>query len=248
MKVQGNPHLTSSEIAHVYDELFKEESRLRDSDAFYKWVFGRLQPQPGGRLLDVACGEGLFIQVARQHGVKGLGVDLSSQAAGLARRRLGAPVDAATAVVSVANGEHLPFADQSFDYVTNIGSLEHFLDPLLGVQEMRRVLRPGGVAAVILPNSYYLVDIIWEVWRTGYSVSHHQPLERFATFREWWDFLESGGLRVVKGYKYNFCFPRSKADWQWYRQHPRKVLNLLVSPFIPFNLSNHFLYVCERKA
>ena len=241
MKIKENPQLTQNDIAHIYNDLFKERGRLRDTDAFYFWVLERLAPTTGTRLLDVACGEGLFVHAARKRGISGIGIDLSAQGTLLARSRLAVPV------VSVANGECLPFADQSFDYVANIGSLEHFVDPLIGVKEMVRVLKPKGKAVVVLPNSYYLVDIIWQVWRTGYSASHRQPLERFASFREWWDFLESGGLRVLKAYKYNFCFPRSKADLQWYQQHPKKILNLLVAPFIPFNFSNHFLYICTRE-
>ena len=111
---------------------------------------------------------------------------------------------------------------------------------------MRRVLRPEGRAALVLPNSYYLADIFWHVWRTGYSVSHHQPLERFATFGEWSDLIRGGGLEVVKAYKYNFRFPRSAEDWRWYRQHPKKMLYLLIAPFTPFNLSYHFLFICKR--
>ncbi len=240
MKIKENPHLTQNDIARIYNELYKKQGQLRDSDAYYHWVLDRLAPAVGTRLLDIACGEGLLIQAARQRGVNGIGIDLSSLGTTLAHKRLGA------SWVSISNGEFLPFADQSFDYVTNTGSLEHFVDPIAGIKEMIRVLKPNGQAALVLPNSYYLVDIIWQVWRTGYSPNHKQPLERFASFREWWDFLENGGLRVRKAYKYNFCFPRSKADWLWYRQHPRKILNLCLAPFIPYNFSNHFLYICSR--
>jgi hypothetical protein len=53
-------------------------------------------------------------------------------------------------------------------------------------------------------------------------------------------------LEVVRGYKYNFRFPRSASDWGWYRRHPRKFLNLLLAPVTPFNLSYHFLFICRR--
>jgi ubiquinone/menaquinone biosynthesis C-methylase UbiE len=242
MKEQSNSSLTQQEIAHVYDELFEGESRLRDTDTFYKWVLNKLDPKPSSKLLDVACGEGLLVAIARSRGVEAFGIDLSIKGAALARKRI------PESVIGIANGEYLPFPDDSFEYVTNIGSLEHFLNPMFGVQEMRRILQPEGLAAVILPNSYYLVDIIWQVWRTGYSVSHKQPLERFATFREWWDFLEEGGFNIVRAYKYNFLFPRSWSDFRWYTHHPRKILNLIASPVIPHNLSNHYLYICSKKS
>jgi ubiquinone/menaquinone biosynthesis C-methylase UbiE len=240
MKKLEKTFLSAQEISAAYDRLFETRGALRDSDIFYRWVLNQLAPHPGQRLLDVACGEGILLKFARAHGLHPIGIDLSPKGAQLAQAFV------EEKIISIANGEALPFADGSFDLVTNLGSLEHFLQPIKGVQEICRVMDPGGLAAIFLPNSYYLVDIVWHVMRTGYSVSHRQPLENFATFREWWDFLESGGLRVIKAIKYNYIFPRSTNDWQWFRQHPRKLLNLLAAPFIPFNLSNHFLYICRR--
>jgi len=140
MKIKENPHLTQDDIARVYNELFKKQGQLRDSDAYYHWVLDRLAPATGTSLLDVACGEGMLVWAARKRGVNGIGIDLSSLGTMLAHMRIGA------SLVSIANGEFLPFADQSFDYVTNTGSLEHFLNPLAGVKEMIRVLKPNGQA------------------------------------------------------------------------------------------------------
>ena len=228
-------------IAEDYDRRYQNVGDLRESDTFYRWVLQQLSPQPGKHLLDVACGEGHMVKWALQQGLKGAGIDISINAARLSREVV--PVSFA----AVADGERLPFLDESFDYVTNMGSLEHFLDPQRGVREMRRVLRPDGRVAVFLPNSYYLVDIIWHVWRTGYSVSHKQVVERFATVREWRDVLEASGLRVDRTCAYNFRFPRARSDWTWYRRHPRKWLNLLVAPFIPFNLSYSFLFIGSKR-
>lgn len=242
MKSNRIQDLTISDLSHTYDQLFQEEGRLRDTDSFYQWVLNKLLLRGEGNLLDVACGEGVLLMLAEKMGLQCTGIDVSMQGAILAKNR------SATKNIAMANGEQLPFASGSFDYVTNIGSLEHFINPAAGLAEIGRVLRSTGLVALVLPNSYYLVDIIWHVWRTGYSASHRQPLERFATFREWWDFIERSGLRVVKAYKYNLIFPHSLEDARWYRMHPRKLLNLIISPFIPFNLSNHFLYICRKEA
>jgi ubiquinone/menaquinone biosynthesis C-methylase UbiE len=240
MKLKQDRVFTVKEISKSYDELFQEAGRLRDTDAFYQWVLKKINVISGNRLLDVACGEGILLQFAENYGLHCIGIDLSMQGARLAYART------RTKMIAVGDGEKLPFPDESFDYVTNIGSLEHFLNPKLGLDEMFRVLTQNGTATLILPNSYYLIDIFWHVWRTGYSVSHRQPLERFAAFREWGDLIEQSGFRIVGAYKYNLLFPRSLEDIKWYRQHPRKLLNLIFSPFIPFNLSNHFLYVCRK--
>ena len=132
------------------------------------------------------------------------------------------------------------------DYLTNLGSLEHFVDPHKGVREMVRVLRPDGVAAIVLPNAFYAVDLIWWVWRKGRSASHKQPIERFAACEDWRELLEADGLKVAKRFRYNFMFPRSRLDWKWYRRFPTKLLDLIASPFIPFHFSFSFLYLCRK--
>jgi SAM-dependent methyltransferase len=55
---------------------------------------------------------------------------------------------------AVADVRELPFEDASFDAVYSMGTIEHFRDPDRALEEMVRVLRPGGVAIVGVPNRY----------------------------------------------------------------------------------------------
>jgi len=237
---KGSPAQLRQAAIALYDQYYAEPGRLRDSDAFYRWVLKKLAPAPGRHLLDVACGEGHVLRFAVAQGVAAWGVDFSGRAVALARRTVGRDV------VAIADGERLPFPACFFDYVTNLGSLEHFASPEQGLMEMHRVLKPQGLAALVLPNSYYLLDIIWHVWRRGYPVSHRQMIERFATAGEWRDLIQAHGLRVIRAYKYNLCLPRSLADLRWYARFPQKLVSALLSPLTPFNLSYHFLFICER--
>ena len=224
----------------AYDRIYSDKG-IRDSDSYYDWIVKLMGLAPGSSVLDAACGEGLFLKYAEKRGLRGFGVDISSAALKLARGN----VDAAR--LCQADGESLPFRNGQFAGVACLGSLEHYLHPEKGLQELRRVMSDDGIAALALPNSYYLVDIVWQVWRTGHGPDNKQELERFATVREWEAFLESGGLRVLRIYKHNFRFPRSMADLRFYRSRPRKILNLLVSPFVPFNLSNSFVFICAKR-
>jgi len=229
--------VADSELVQAYDTLFSE-GKLRDAEGLYRWALARLAPERGALLLDVACGQGLLLAQAVRAGLKTCGVDFSPQALAMARAR------EPRACVLLANGERLPFADQSLDYVTCLGSLEHFRDPWQGASEIRRVLKPHGRAALILPNAYYLADIVWHVLRRGRGPRHKQCIERFATAQEWADLLEMMGLKVTATQAWNFLWPRTWADWRWYLANPRKILYLLSSLVTPFNLSCQFLYLC----
>lgn len=227
-------------VIALYDHYYTKPGRLRDSDTFYQWVQKKLRPVPGRRLLDVAYGEGHLLRFAAARELAVWGGDFSSKAVALARQIVGQDV------AVIADGERLPFSSCSFDYVTNLGSLKHFVSPEQGLAEMHRVLKSHGLAALVLPNSYYLLDIGWHVWRRGYPVSHRQTIERFAAAGEWRDLIQAHGFRVVHAYKYNLCLLRSLEDLRWYARFPQKLISMIVSPLTPFNLSYSFRFICER--
>jgi ubiquinone/menaquinone biosynthesis C-methylase UbiE len=172
----------------------------------------------GERILDAGCGGGdLLAELPRCLCV---GVDISDVALAEARRV------APRALLALAGGESLPFADRSFDRVVCLGNLEHFLDASRGARELARVVKPGGAVWVLLPNSFYS-GALWRLLRTGYGPDHHQPIERFATIHEWRDFLEAHGLEVLEVRAYN--------RFKWWKR------------LLPRALAWHFLYRCRRR-
>lgn len=232
---------SQQEMTTHYAQHYSEPGRLRESDAFYHWVLDKLDTSSDRRLLDVACGEGHLGKLATRRGLEATGIDFSPSAAALAHQNTEGER------IAIADGQDLPFPSRFFDYVTNLGSLEHFTSPEKGLLEMRRVVKPGGKVALVLPNSYYLLDIIWHVWRRGYPVSHSQIIERFATVGQWRDLIEAHGFKVSREHKYNMCWPRSLSDLKWYVRFPKKIPYWLLGPITPFNLSYSFLFVCKAQ-
>jgi SAM-dependent methyltransferase len=108
----------------------------------------------GTRLLDVSCGTGSLLAAATERGLDAVGIDLSDHAVQLARRV------APQADLTVGAGEALPFDTASFDFVSCLGSLEHFLDIGQGLEEMKRVAKPGGRFCIMVPNRDF---IGWQV-------------------------------------------------------------------------------------
>lgn len=140
------------------------------------------------RALEVGCGTALDSCLLAQScpGVRAVACDLSLEAARLARRNaatLGLPVE-----VLVADLKALPFPAASFELVFSQGVLEHFKDPVPAVAEQSRVLLPGGVLVVDVPQKYNLYTLRkrramranrwpWG-WETEYSVGE---LRRWGT-------------------------------------------------------------------
>src|SRR5271163_4503506 len=115
---------------------------------FMPFVLQAAHIAPGMHVLDIATGTGLSAEAALAAvGPTGLVVaaDVSPAMAEKARERLS---KAPNASVSVEDGQALSFADSSFDAVLcNLG-LMFFPDPVRGLSEFRRVLRPDGRVAV----------------------------------------------------------------------------------------------------
>jgi exosortase/archaeosortase family protein len=111
-------------------------------------------PLPGLRLLktdlwDEARNTRILAWAAGQ-GACAFGVDISPPIVEQARRAfVGEPLCAA-----VADVRALPFADASFDAVYSMGTVEHFRDSARAIDEMVRVLRPGGTAIIGVPNRH----------------------------------------------------------------------------------------------
>lgn len=209
---------TRRELADTYDEIHRKHE-FHDRPRFYGWIADLAEVQPEQVCLDIACGRGLLLSELEARGAVSVGVDLSEVALLRCRENHSA------ALVAVADGERLPFASDTFDIAFHLGNLEHFFDPLAGAREMVRVMKPGGRAVVMLPNSYYSGDL-WKVIRTGYGPNHHQPIDRFATRREWEDLLEEAGLTVEKTVAYN--------KFKWWKH------------LLPFNLAYHFVYLAGK--
>jgi ubiquinone/menaquinone biosynthesis C-methylase UbiE len=106
---------------------------------------------PGDMVLDVACGPGNFSrEFAKAVGDEGLvaGIDASRT---MLARGAAEVVEAGVSNLGLVRGDAtaLPFADATFDAVCCFAALHLFADPFAGLDEMRRVLRPGGRIALM---------------------------------------------------------------------------------------------------
>ena len=116
-----------------------------------------------GALLDVGCGDGLFLAIARDAGWSVEGIEFSPEGARRASKRLGRPV----AVGHLARERLLR---GPFDVLTLWHVLEHLEEPAPMLDAARVRLRPGGLVVVAVPN----LDNLPMQW--AYRVARGRPL------------------------------------------------------------------------
>jgi 2-polyprenyl-3-methyl-5-hydroxy-6-metoxy-1,4-benzoquinol methylase len=176
-----------------------------------------------GRILDIGCGDGLFLKYFKNCGWEVQGIDFGETASNYARDILG--VD-----VFPGSLEQAKYQSGSFDVVSLYAVLEHLPDPIQSLKEINRILKPEGVLFISVPNFESLESKIfrerWVAIKAPAHLYHFTP----ATLQT---FLLKAGFAIVE-IKYISGEGRSTAGYsesiryflQDYRLYPPKQLSL----------------------
>ena len=210
------PRLDEQEVREMFARLYTEgEGSVPELRSYYaftyqdtpdnplvqlyeRWLDGIEAMRPPGRLLDIGCGTGLFLAVARRRGWQPYGVDDCAEATAHARAHFG---------LEVWDGDFGAFAAQGrrFDAITMWDIIEHARDPVSLLAAARGVLAPGGVIGLSTPNQKSILDVVAGALYRASGGRITWPLEKFyieqhflyfspATLR---NALSRAGLEVV---------------------------------------------------
>ncbi|MBM3750598.1 MAG: class I SAM-dependent methyltransferase [Acidimicrobiia bacterium] len=129
-------------------------------------------------VLDVGCGAGVEVVRFARAGARTTGVDIAESAITLARRNL--EQQGLQARLEVADGEHLPFPDASFDFVFAHGVVQYTGNDGAMVAEIHRVLRPGGLAVFQAYNRNSWLNLLSKVMKTPLEHEDAPVLKRYS--------------------------------------------------------------------
>lgn len=157
---------------------YKEESRLffnkvcnkkhGNSEKLDASILTNYPPKAGERVIDLGCGDGRFLEKLRRidSSIDLYGVDISEKmiAAGKERKIPGCTLE-------VGDAENLPYGDQIMDRIYCLNSFHHYPNPQRVAEELRRVLKPGGVLIVgevyVFPGLREIINLLLPYGWTG---------------------------------------------------------------------------------
>jgi SAM-dependent methyltransferase len=223
------------EIRAYYDDLYgkEQEDSMRPVNSYDVFI-NILNPVKGGKILDIGCGPGNLLKNAEINGLIPFGLDISMEALKIAKR------NSPLSTLLLACGEKLPFGDDFFDYVTCMGSLEHFTDMNEALKEMIRVSKKNAKFCIMVPNIDY-----------KFGAGTGQIEEKLLTLDEWKGILEQSGMRIIK-IKQDKYFGKV-LTWKKIVSQKGVIGKLrlgkrkLLWTFMPLDKTYQFIFICGAK-
>jgi SAM-dependent methyltransferase len=198
----------------------------------------------GGRLLEIGCANGLFLDAIRREGRWQVqGVEVNEPAARYARERL----DLDVVVGELADAG---FPEAHFDAVAMWDVLEHVHDPQETLREVHRVLEPDGVLVLRVPLLDSWDRRLFGCYWAGWDAPRHLTAFSLRTLRR---LLRQTGFRLERASSISGSYPAFALSVRfWAQEHlpphaQRELRTAMESPFARVATSP-FFYVIDRLA
>jgi len=193
-----SPRLTETSTLKLYQKDSKANVMWATSvnssphqQTFYKNYFDDhlsiLKKQKSkGNLLDIGCGNGHFLQAAKQDGYRVKGIELEENALSIARKK-GLNVSPMLLTDPALNS-------QSFDIITMFGVLEHLFEPTRDIKLIHSMLNKDGIFMGITPNAQSLVGMLLKHEARFYTPRNHPMIFSFKSLTY---LFENAGFEIV---------------------------------------------------
>lgn len=151
MKTKKSKNTSWGLVADWYDELVTDGDSLQQT-LILPNLLRLIKPGPKIKILDVACGQGLFAREFAAAGAVVTGIDISPELIEIARRNSHRAIN-----YVVAPAEKIPFPDTSFDAVAIILALQNMENFSGALAECGRVLKPQGRLFIVLNHPAFRI-------------------------------------------------------------------------------------------
>jgi ubiquinone/menaquinone biosynthesis C-methylase UbiE len=225
------------EMKSFYDDVYyADANKPLQGSAHLKNLAVKMDIDSGVAVLDIACGLGEWLHVCATDGAQVFGVDLSERAIDYCRKHM--PDGEFHAVPA----EKLPFEDGRFDLVSCLGSLEHFVEPVVSLREMARVANENAKFLILVPNA----DFLTRKLKLFGGTNQKDAKEVVRTLEEWEGLFEQAGLRVTSKWKDLHVLSWSWISMNGWSRAPFRALQALALLFWPLRWQYQVYHLCTK--
>ena len=131
------------------------QSRLSEVDRYNEWIFDQFQPYIGRRVLDVGCAIGNITQYLLDRELV-CGIDVVEEFTAEIKRRFAGQSNFKAALFDIADPAVTALASENIDTIISVNVLEHVEDDMQALDNMNRILEPGGKLLLLVPALQWL--------------------------------------------------------------------------------------------
>ena len=181
---QNQHNETTADFFSGWADTGKGHSMAKGHSALVEGIYATIPPA-GKSVVDIGCGIGGALSTAVENGAHSVaGIDLSENMIKVGRERL------PQADLHIGAADQLPWTDNSFDLAISVEAMYYFQDPVAGLKEICRVVKPGGVFASAI--EFYGENAGSMVW------AEQLPMKIWCwSSQEWTDAFEQAGFTQV---------------------------------------------------
>lgn len=177
-----------------YDHYLADREDIRETFRTRLEIINKLCKR--GKLLDIGCAYGFFLELAREHGWNARGLEISDAAYRYAKGTLKLNVTNTTL-------ESAKIKSNSFDVATLFDVIEHLPDPKSTIKEIRRILKSKGLIAITTPDIGSLsARVLGRNWEEVKRVREHIYFFSRETLKKLLESLNFNVLRVESAGRY----------------------------------------------
>jgi len=138
-------------------------------------VYNLMKSEKYGRILEIGYGSGVFMPALQKHGKELFGIDIHDYHSEVKQILAKAGIKAELQYGDIGK---IPHSDRSFDCIVSISVLEHVRDLDTVIDEIKRVLRPGGTLVAGFPTRNAVSSFLFEMLKFNHEENHPSDQNR----------------------------------------------------------------------